>query len=287
MKKTTTLLFFLGIIAHFSTQAQAFVNPANKWYVNNCCVSFGTGQTSCHAYEYYFGDSVWLDNVAYRELITNNQFGNFQPGKYYREEEGKVFMKMNELDPENLIYDFSLEAGDTLELNFSGFLISLEVLSVDSVTLVSGEKRKRLQFNTSPFEPSIIWIEGVGSLSGTMNTQYMKTLDCWNSLNCYQFNGSSQYPSADCPFSSVLDANAMSNRVSVYPNPAQDQVFIRPKGDWTISTIEIANVWGQVQRVFEPAASGEVPLDGLQSGVYLLKMEFQNGEMGVAKVVKI
>jgi hypothetical protein len=285
MKKTTTLLFFLVIIAHFSTQAQSFVNPANKWWVDNCCVSFGTGQTSCHAYEYYFGDSVWIDNVAYRELITNNQFGSFQPGKYYREEEGKVFMKMNELDPENLIYDFNLEAGDTLELNFSGFLISLEVLSVDSVTLVSGEKRKRLLLN-SVLDP-IIWIEGVGSLLGTMNTQYILSLDCWNSLNCYQFNGSSQYPSAECPFSSVLDANAMSNRVSVYPNPAQDQVFIQTKGNWTITTIEMTNIWGQIQRVFEPAASGEVPLDGLQSGVYLLKIKFQNGESGVTKVVKI
>ncbi len=285
MKKTTTLLFFLSIIAHFSTQAQSFVNQANKWWVDNCCISFATGQTNCNAYEYYFGDSVWIDNVAYLELITNNQFGNFQPGKYYREEAGKVFMKMNETDPENMIYDFNLEAGDTLELNFFGFSSFFPVFAVDSVTLVSGEKRKRLQLN-DPQDP-IIWIEGVGSLNGTMNTQYMRSLDCWNSLNCYQFNGSSQYPSAECPFSSVLDANAVSNRVSVYPNPAQDWVFIRPKGDWTISSIEIANIWGQVQRVFEPQASGEVPLDGLKSGVYLLKIEFQNGEAGVSKIVKI
>jgi hypothetical protein len=284
MKKTTTLLFFLGMIAHFSTQAQAFVHPANKWYIEECCYSLG--QTSCNTAEYYFGDSVWLDNTAYRELIANGQSGIFQPGKYYREEAGKVFMKRTGFSQEKLIYNFNLETGDTLELNLNA-LSFYHVILVDSVALFSGEKRKRILLDPFSGSSQITWIEGVGSLSGTMNTQYMLSLDCWNSLNCYQFNGSSQYPSADCPFSSVLDANAMSNRVSVYPNPAQNQVFIRPKGDWTINTIEIANIWGQVLRVFEPATSGEVPLDGLQSGVYLLKMEFQNGESGVAKVVKI
>ena len=62
-------------------------------------------------------------------------------GEYYREENGLVYMKQNENQEEQLIYNFNLIVGEQFQIENS-FLI--EVISIDSITLNSGEKRKRI-----------------------------------------------------------------------------------------------------------------------------------------------
>jgi hypothetical protein len=87
---------------------------------------------------------------------------------------------MDDNTEEFAIYDFNLEVGDLFLIDDSNNSIELEVLSIDSVTLISGERRKRLEmaFAISPHSTTY-WIEGVGSASSPMNPIYTFFLDTW------------------------------------------------------------------------------------------------------------
>ena len=84
------------------------------------------------------------------------------------------------------IYDFNLEVGDLFLIDDSNNSIELEVLSIDSVTLISGERRKRLEMAFAISPPrTTYWIEGVGGASSPMNPIYTFFLDTWVELNCF------------------------------------------------------------------------------------------------------
>jgi hypothetical protein len=86
----------------------------------------------------------------------------------------QVFFRLG--DNEGLIYDFSLETGDTVEVNnlytyYHGISL-MKVDSTDSI-FIAGEMRKRYFLNTvySPsYYPVETWIEGIGSLFGLMHS---------------------------------------------------------------------------------------------------------------------
>jgi hypothetical protein len=86
----------------------------------------------------------------------------------------QVFYKYGEI--EGLIYDFSLEVGDTVQVDnqyFNYHVVSLVVDSIDMVD-VNGIIRKRFFLfgiqnpMMDPYYPDEIWIEGIGSNFGIM-----------------------------------------------------------------------------------------------------------------------
>ena len=65
-----------------------------------------------------------------------------------------------------------------------------------------------------------------------------------------------------------------TENISVYPNPAKDKLFIL--GLSKPSKVSIYNVLGKL--VFSETTSSEVDLEGLQSGVYIVKIMNQQKE---------
>jgi hypothetical protein len=180
-RKYYLLLFVVAIVSNpLRTLGQAFVSPSNEWFIDDCSFSFSQWTTDCDTKSYWFEDTVIIGSTVYYELQTNDPEPVFEVGAYYREEGGVVFMKMDDNTEEFAIYDFNLEVGDLFFIDDSNNSIELEVLSIDSVTLISGERRKRLEmaFAISPHSTTY-WIEGVGSASSPMNPIYTFFLDTW------------------------------------------------------------------------------------------------------------
>ncbi|MFZ2897855.1 MAG: plastocyanin/azurin family copper-binding protein [Saprospiraceae bacterium] len=73
---------------------------------------------------------------------------------------------------------------------------------------------------------------------------------------------------------SVYD-RALSAQVKVYPNPAQQVLFIQT--DLQVEQWMVANLLGQ-QILFQSAANGQVDISGLKPGAYILQGVLENGK---------
>ena len=77
-----------------------------------------------------------------------------------------------------------------------------------------------------------------------------------------------------------------ASNYAVGPNPATDVVNISAKNNNTINTVEITDVNGRVvKNVTVNAATSQINVSDLNSGVYFLKASSENG-VGTSKIVK-
>jgi hypothetical protein len=84
-------------------------------------------------------------------------------------------------------------------------------------------------------------------------------------------------------YSRVLSFNhKQSIAVSIYPNPAHETVVI--DGGKNFKQIQIVDALGKIVRTFTPKESNEYALDGLNTGVYFIRLV--NGlEMQIHKLI--
>jgi hypothetical protein len=181
------------------------------------------------------------------------------------------------------MYDFNLQTGDTFRFDNSFFWQYYVVDNVDSVTLLSGEKRKRISFGAGAEQ----WIEGIGSSSGLFNVFLGAfVLDMSSSLLCFHENGIKKYEDPNfqnCFFSSVgIQENNSLENFQISPNPAQTNCFINfnlPQTD--LLKIQLLSNSGQILKSLAETnyLSGaniiELKVDDLAAGFYILKIQGQ------------
>ena len=108
------------------------------------------------------GDTVIADRRLFRMCFSNTE----NEGHYFRqqwcEEDGKVFICNDKGEPWELVYDFTLSAGDEAPDHSSVlFIDGLTVASTDSI-LVHGTLRKRLVITGTNLSGKVTWVEGIG-----------------------------------------------------------------------------------------------------------------------------
>ncbi|MFT5802150.1 MAG: hypothetical protein ACI9VN_003074 [Patescibacteria group bacterium] len=285
--KITLLLTIIAFCCSNTTKSQQFVNESNLWYLTDCC--FSQGVLNCKTHEYFFDEIVVIDTVSYYKL--NSSRSNFI-GQFYREENGVVYKKFNEDLEEAIIYDFNLEEGDSLEIGNDWFPLLIEVLSVDSVTLISGEKRKRLEIaEASNINSKTYWVEGIGAELSTMDPVFMFSLDCWNDFNCYHFEDNIEYQLGNCMLTSSEDLNLAENLFSSYPNPIKAgfdlHLLLAPsfKGRFALYDLTGREIHNQAIVNQEGSAKVKIP-SSLSSGVYFYKLEGDKGTISAKIVVE-
>ncbi|MFT4662334.1 MAG: hypothetical protein ACI8XB_002624 [Patiriisocius sp.] len=282
-----TLLIIIASCYSNTAKSQQFVNESNLWYLTDCC--FSQGVFDCETHEYFFDEIVVFDTVSYYKL--NSSLSTFT-GQFYREENGVVYKKFNEDFEEAIIYDFNLEEGDSLEIGSIWPPTLIEVLSVDSVTLISGEKRKRLEIaEASNINSKTYWVEGIGSELSTMDPAFMFSLDCWNDFNCYHFEDNIEYQLGNCMLTSSEDLNLAENLFSSYPNPIKAgfdlHLLLAPsfKGRFALYDLTGREIHNQAIVNQEGSAKVKIP-SSLSSGVYFYKLEGDKGTISAKIVVE-
>jgi hypothetical protein len=208
MKKALKYLVLLILyMINRNTQAQGYIpmlNQDSKWTVGR---SVGTGANRFINYRVDSLGSNYTFPLPQVQHVYKSLSGSF--GLFYTREDTstrQVFIKhMSSLIPgESLLYDFSLNAGDSVILKNSpqpfGFSDYTYVDSVSYITF-QGIQRKVLYLRLSPnvsytypnflnFDPinnfnnfgPLIWIEGIGSLQGI---NYFRLV--YNGINSYEF----------------------------------------------------------------------------------------------------
>jgi len=197
---------------------------------------------------------------------------------------------------EMVLYDFSRNAGDTLQpSDFNGrnnWGIPLLVSSVDT-QLIDGAPHRRLTL--TPIGPTAdwytsTWIEGVGNggrgpvfSSGTFPFNGIRSdLMCMNQDHRWIYHNPI-FP--ECMYIKGLDvkSSGMCPAIQVFPNPVQDLVYINnAAGNHHI----IRNYQGQI--ILDGVASSNrfsLSLKDLASGNYLLQVVNTKGQVLLSQLI--
>jgi hypothetical protein len=156
---------------------------------------------------------------------------SFISGSFFREDtiNRKVYKYCPDCQQKDeLFYDFSLSVGDTLKSEEQTLYGEPLVLtSIDTVTLLNGEKRKQYGFANSP--ATINYVESIGGDQG-LDVSIVPGFEWYGGFLCLSQNGINLWGrSCDNYFVGMNEKN--TDEVKIYPNPAHEIVNIHLPGD--------------------------------------------------------
>ena len=208
----------------------------------------------------------------------------------------KVFVKLPGL-AESLLYDYTLESGDTAWFSVGGGVCKDQpefweeshykvVTSIDSVMMLNNEYRKRWHFDESD-----TWIEGLGSVewfglfNPLINTYYL--CGDFYSFACFKEDDVVLYinqPDCETCFCDLLtsigDPYLNEGHLSIYPNPARGFVTISiPDHDMSNAQLLIYNWHGQIliQTAYTTHQPETINVKEWKSGLYVVVIRGDNG----------
>lgn len=194
------------------------------------------------------------------------------------------------LKPEMLLYDFSLNVGDSID-DIDNSNTRMYVTSVDTIEL-GGYKRRRFSF--SKMQDRLQWIEGIGSTTGLLFQNKFAKLGYAgnrNTLLCFRQNGLTVYFSpfaTDCfPFTGLSENEAA--QANLFPNPTTNQFTISVTTS-TIKTVKIYSLTGQLvlENNLSNTHQNQINIDAslLKTGLYQCVIELANGQSSTQRLVK-
>lgn len=236
-------------------------------------------------FEYKFNADTLINGKKYLRLFTKNDTGWEATHLFYREDESnKVYLYYQDQDV--LIHDYRLEVGDTISMpNYDdvsdpSLNCTWEVFQKDTITLLNGEERLRLQLRNygDPFI-SIVdeWIQGIGSTYRHVLSIYGCDLVEWpdQELQCFLENDEVLYTNSNelgCYYTSTDEL--VINQIALSPNPTQyDFVYIN--GIQGPFSYEVYNMHGQL---IKSGMSENGQVEGLEHGLNLIYLHSDNAK---------
>ena len=233
---------------------------------------------------------------------------------YIREDtlSGKIFRYFSQQEKEAVICDMSLNVGDTFQfplIDSFFFPYSMyyaeggKIVNVDSISYINGQKVIYLSspqythfYHSSVYYESIginlTFMEGIGPsygpfgfINGYGYEPYLGVLLCVDkddtlaymtsdTLGCFQ---------AGAGIPEIRNDGA----ISIYPNPAQDQVTIKIAGEKSNGTMEILNMIGNcIYQAKVDDAVTKINIQNLSPGIYFVRYCY-NQKFIISKFIKL
>ncbi len=293
MKKL--LLSLIAISVYFSTSAQDYIpllQPGNFWQVGNYAGTAECDLVSAHRLN--LSSDTSINGIVYKRFTRQNIYPVndgpfcwpfatspevFETDIFLREDviEKKVYQLLGE--EEILLYDFSLEIGDMVDVMFFGEVDSESVVSDVYYQEYFGMERRVIEIAGPPF----IFIEGVGSLNGIV-TPFHQFIGSGSELMCFD-NYINPVPDQFCvPIATSTKDIENVVAFELFPNPSSSIVYITFDSP-TRAELRVLNLNGQ--EVFaQPLDSEKTQLDlsDLPKGLYVVSILSEEG-VGVKKLV--
>lgn len=285
MKKIILITLFAVFAG--SSFGQSLIETNKMWNIVDC-TNFGPCYTSSFKFE---GDTI-IGGITYKKFMESwdapSEIWTYHSA--FREDEtGKVYGIQGWEIEEQLFYDFDLEPGDDFNFFFPGssFPIIMHVTDVDSVTLLNGEKRKRIMFDNEQ------WIEGIGSTFGIPFVAYHWNLfDLTYELNCFYTDDELLYKHGSyetCWYTTVgIEDNLPEPVWMVSPNPFEDSFTIQPEKAFDLGVeVRISNLQGTVLETHHHTNNEKIIAGkNLKKGFYLVQIFENRRLMHVDKLIK-
>lgn len=258
MKKILLFILLFSITNSFA-QDFSMADQGNKWGFRSYDEFCDPDYDDCHytvLHAYRINGEVNINGITYSILEGSSSIiSSWFSAGFIREEEGIVY-SYSESQGESILYDFNLEVGDALEIDFHGDCTMDEngngladVIDV-STQFIAGQDRKVITFdaiNQSSFSYYEQWIEGIGStISFSSDFQaychFFISLSCFNNSNeIFNFSG------ADSDCDSLLSIPESSEITTLLtPNPVTEQSVLTINNFQNNTTITFYNLLGQL-----------------------------------------
>jgi len=263
-------------------------------------------------YQIYTAEKTTIDSLVYTVLrrtgnssyygvangYTDTLFGFFRNDTLNR----KVFFRKYVTDTtDQLMYDFTLNVGDTIPSTWLGNNYLNVIDSVDTVWMY-GQPRRRLSFIDWSFIPGAegTIIEGIGSLHGFAEQLTVPLEPMSYSLECFSYKDSAYsfsyhnlpptldhptYSGSSCWLYSEIKETEKLSLVTLYPNPFFDNLTFAAT-DNVPTTVSLYNFFGQqiLQQTFTNSTT--INTDQLAGGIYFYELRNDKGTLKTGKVVK-
>lgn len=300
MKK---LLLLIATLSVFSAKSQTFVYhpfPESNatWNINMSQGMCFMGGFSSEDYSITFSGDTIIENLAYQKLTSPFVQSNFTggctqinfPGYQGAIRQDVTNKKVYYVPPsqltEQLLYDFTMEVGDTVKGYLESFNYPLDIVTeIDSV-LVGDNYRKRWFINPC-YE--IYLIEGIGSTFGLLKPSLGCATDMdYYSLTCFNQNGQSLYPdpSAECQLiTSTNDIDAKSDAVLVFPNPSNGSFTVEFYRPIDILEVRLSDMIGNIVFQTQISNQNKINIANLPSGAYILTIIKKDNIATIRKII--
>jgi len=255
--KTTTILFCLVLSSSliFGQDYNRLLEPGKTWTVE----SYDDVQlppVSSQMTFYYQGDTIF----------EGTSYMNFGLNTFMREDtiSRQVFLyDPGFADNEFILYDFSLEEGESLN---GGLLIE----SVDSVQLTTGEYRSRWHYTTNSGE---FYIEGIGSRDGFRTISDPIGPPNYD-LMCVKKDGVEIYGSRCNEVVGVEEIQIDQSLIKVYPNPSSSVFYV--ESEYELLMVEVLDQSGRLIKSFQ-MNKRSYDISEISSGLYSVRIHTNKG----------
>jgi hypothetical protein len=279
------LILFLLVFFPFVLEAQSTSFPdSNVVFVNSFYQELPFGQIGW-PYQLMEVTNFCVDGSD--TLIANDTFKKVIkcPEQVYhgayRSENRKVYFVPKDSTNQFLLYDFSVEVGDTIPQvyfeYFYGdgmFLTDYVIYHIDTI-FVNGNPHKRINDN---------WVEGIGNLQGFLLEPFFNISQYRVELTCMSIENTVYFPMQDltpCPLDLAV-SDAVLPKVAISPNPTSDKLIIEGIND--AAEINVINAQGKTVD-FRRLSTHELAVSDLVAGVYFVQVT-QNKQSAIVKFVK-
>lgn len=285
MKKILTILVMLFFVnSGYSQEYHSLPDTNAVWNFKTAGSQYAQG----HVGTVTLGNKITIGEHEYREVGRGGIRQNIEEKKvYYHNGEQEI-----------LLYDFSLEQGDSI---YYPNLDYYKVVEFVSTINIDGQERKQWYFyHTESFGYyEDIWIEGIGSI---MADGLLFPYNCQKPLNgtetyfgCFT-DGEIVYINGNacgngCPCDNwLVDTEDLDteNKISILPNPAKDAINIELNDlGFKKYKLEILSSNGKILRTEDELTTNLVKLNvsSLSTGFYFIRIVSEKGTV-IKKFVK-
>ena len=247
-----------------------------KWNINGDTIVDG------NLYHKVFFSGV---NVIMNDPINYSPISTFS-GKLMREDSisrkiyGRQIMEVSE----SIIYDFSVNIGDTMRSILYGVTTpvpsNLGEAIVDSINpyiLNNGDTTRifyATPINFGVLTPTFFVIEGIGSHNG-FYYPFKGVFEDDASLTCVKELSVQLYGNGVCGITVSSEQHLITLSFKIYPNPNNGEKIIVTGS--SIKTLKLYNIQGQLIKTTEVLLKETIlNLDNLPNGVYFINLQFKN-----------
>lgn len=250
-------------------------------------------------HQFYLSVDTVLAGKTYHKIITRTPNNKSQPTYYgggIREDNAKVYYKHNAdtTDNEFLIYDFSLNVGDTIRSTYPTGLLSKKpvIMRIDTLVLQNGEKRK--EFHTQLFS----YIEGIGSPGGffsvlnsdvicTCDPEYSNVLVCFKKGDTNLYTNNTWCSDGSCCDVLMANAKVAEDIFKVNVNQTSNKIDITSVASIQQYKFELLDIRGSmlIQSNLN-LNENTIDIAKLDKGLYLYRISVNGTLLKAGKIVK-
>ena len=276
MKTKLLILFFIS--SYLLSNAQEFATVGAKWHYSFTPWSYPLRN-----------EAILVESI--KDTVVNNINCRKMSGvgsNFIYSSGNKVFIFNNFINDFVKIYDFDLQAGDTLKFKYANDS-SISAYIIDSVEFMSiNSKIKKIQY-ISPQMPNMngdnMWvfygynIEGIGN-NNYLFPQFALADPLINGgLRCYEDSIIGYYNTgivSVCDSTILLGINENEFLpFKLYPNPAKDYIFIESNSGNALA--EIFSIDGKLQKKYSIFYETSININDLAKGLYIIKLQTEKG----------